>query len=106
MINLLDFIRTTELYKKFQVDDLLFVEFTCPYDESKTGLWWHSNFFAFVFGGETLLRTPQGELILKAGDCVFARKGSVLTLSQTEENFCELLIFVPDDFIRTVVRKH
>jgi AraC-like DNA-binding protein len=106
MINVLDFIRTTDLYKKFQVDDLLFVEFKCPYDDAKSGLWWHQNFFAFILGGETLLKTPQSELILKPGDCVFARKGSVLTLSQTQEDFCELLIFVPDDFIKTVIHKY
>ena len=106
MINVLDFIRKTDLYKKFQVDELLFVEFKCPADDSTSGLWWHNNFFAFVLGGETLLKTPQSELILKPGDCFFAKKGCVLTMSQTQEDFCELLIFVPDDFIKSVVHKH
>ena len=106
MINVLDFIRNTDLYKKFQVDELLFVEFKCPADDSTSGLWWDNNFFAFVLGGETLMKTPQSELTLKQGDCFFARKGSVLTLSQTQEDFCELLIFVPDDFIKSVVHKY
>ena len=106
MVNMLDFIRKTDLYKKFQVDDLLFVEFKCPYDDSATGIWWHNNFFAFIFSGESLVKTPQAELMLKSGDCVFAKKGSVLSLSQTQEDFCELLIFVPDDFIKSVIHKH
>jgi AraC-like DNA-binding protein len=106
MINVLDFIRKTDLYKKFQVDELLFVEFNCPADDSTSGLWWHNNFFAFVLGGETLLKTPQSELILKPGDCFFAKKGSVLSMNQTQNDFCELMIFVPDDFIKSVVHKY
>jgi AraC-like DNA-binding protein len=106
MINVPDFIKNTDLYKKFHVDELLFVEFKCPADDSTSGLWWDNNFFAFVLGGETLMKTPQSEVVLKQGDCFFARKGSVLTLSQTQEDFCELLIFVPDDFIKSVVHKY
>lgn len=106
MVNVLDFIRSTQLYKKFQVDDLLFVEFKCPYEESASGIWWHNNFFAYILAGETLLKTPQTEHLLKPGDCFFAKKGSVLSMSQTHEDFCELLIFVPDDFIRSVLHKH
>ena len=106
MINMLDFIRNTDLYKKFHVDELLFVEFKCPAEDSTSGIWWHDNFFAFVLGGETLLKTPQSELILKPGDCFFAKKGSVLTMNQTQEDFCELMIFVPDNFIKSVVHKY
>lgn len=106
MINVLDFIRKTDLYKKFQVDELLFVEFNCPADDATSSLWWHDNFFAFVLGGETLLKTPQREFILKSGDCFFAKKGCVLTMNQTQKDFCELMIFVPDDFIKSVVHKY
>ncbi|MCU7549967.1 AraC family transcriptional regulator [Chitinophagaceae bacterium LB-8] len=106
MINVLDFIWKTDLYKKFQVDELLFVEFKCPADDYTSGIWWHNNFFAFVLAGETLLKTPQHEHTLKPGDCFFAKKGSVLSLSETQEDFCELLIFVPDDFIKSVIHKY
>lgn len=106
MVNMLDFIRKTDLYKKFQVDEVLFVEFKCPYDDSATGIWWHNNFFAYIISGESQVKTPQGELLLKPGDCIFAKKGSVLSLSQTHEDFCELLIFIPDDFIKSVILKH
>jgi AraC family transcriptional regulator, exoenzyme S synthesis regulatory protein ExsA len=106
MENLLDFIKKTDLYRKFEVDDLLFAEFKCPYDDTKSGIWWHSNFFAYILAGETLLITPQNNYTLKPGDCVFAKKGTALTMSQTREDFCELLVFVPDEFIKTVIHKH
>ncbi len=106
MQNLLDFIRETNLYRKFEVDSLLFAEFKCPADESKSNIWWHNNFFAYILAGETLLKTRQQEYLLKPGECIFARRGSVITRSKTRDEFCELLIFVPDNFIKTVIHKH
>jgi AraC-like DNA-binding protein len=101
-----DFIASTPFAKKIQVDDLLFAEFKCPLDERKSMIWWHNNFFAHVLSGETVLKTPKREYVLKAGDSAFAKKGCVLTHSAIHENFCELLVFVPDDFIRSVARKY
>ncbi len=53
MINLQDFIGSSNLFKKFEVDDLLFVEIICPVeeDESANRLWWHNNFFFVCHGG-------------------------------------------------------
>lgn len=106
MENLLDFIKKTNYYKKFEVDELLFTEFKCPFDETKSSIWWHNNFFAYVLTGETLLKTPHREYLLRPGDCAFAKKGSVITMSHAQEDFCELLVFVPDEFIKAVVQKH
>lgn len=106
MVNVLDLIRDVDLYKKIQVDELLFVEFKCPYDETKQGIWWHSNFFAYALKGEAKLKTILGEYLLRPGDCIFAKKGSVITWNQVPEEFCELLVFVPDEFIKTVIQKH
>ena len=106
MVNLIDFINNVGVYRKFQVDELLFVEFKCPYDDGKMGIWWHNNFFAYVTQGEAKLKTLHEEYLLKPGDCAFAKKGSVVTWNQTPEEFCELFVFMPDDFIKTVIRKH
>jgi AraC-like DNA-binding protein len=88
------------------VDELLFTEFNCPMDEEKSNIWWHNNFFVHVLTGETVLRTPKREYLLKTGDSAFAKKGSVITHNNLQEEFCELLVFVPDDFIKTVVQKY
>jgi AraC-like DNA-binding protein len=109
MINLQDFIANTTLFKKFEVDDLLFVEIICPVeeDESSDSLWWHDNFFSYAMAGEMLLKTLGGEYILKAGDCIFAKKGSIIAARHLiQEDFCELRVFVPDDFIKSVFQKY
>ena len=106
MENVIDFIGNTNLFRKFQVDNLLFAEFECPYEEGMSGIWWHDNFFAYILAGKSLLKTPRNEYTLEPGDCVFGRKGSVLSATQTREGFCELLIFVPDNFIKSVIEKY
>ncbi len=106
MVNLQDFIEKGHFFKKIKVDDLLFVEFDCPMDEEKSSIWWHNNFFTFVVTGETLLQTPHSRYNIKAGDCVFAKKGSVITYNLPHEDFCELMVFVPDHFIKSVIQKY
>ena len=106
MINMQEFIEKSPFAKKISVDDLLFAEFKCPLDEKKSNIWWHNNFFAHVLTGETVLKTPKGEYVLKPGDSAFAKKGSIITHSNVHENFCELLVFVPDNFIKSVAQKY
>lgn len=106
MDNLQDYIENSKHLKKFEVDDLLFAEFKCPIQESKSKIWWHNNFFAYIVSGETRLQTAKRTYVLKAGDCAFAKKGSVIIHSQLQDDFCELLVFIPDDFIKNIVNKH
>lgn len=106
MINMQDFVSNNQLFKQFKVDELMFVEFECPPDQVPVNNWWHHNFFAFVISGETVLKTPRGEYTLKAGDCAFAKRGTILITNHSPEIFCELMVFVPDEFIRSVIRKY
>lgn len=108
MINIQDFLRDNHVFKKFEVDNLQFVEVICHVDEENPeNQWWHSNFFSYAISGKLLLKTLRGEYIQGVGDCMFAKKGSVISAQHLSDiDFCELRIFVPDDFVRTVFRKY
>ena len=106
MINIQEFIEKSPFAKTIGVDHLLFAEFKCPLNEKKSNIWWHNNFFAHVLTGETVLQTPRGKYVLKPGDSAFAKKGSIITHNNIHENFCELLVFVPDNFIKAVAQKY
>jgi AraC-like DNA-binding protein len=106
MNNIQDFIASSDMFRKFQLDDLLFVEFKCPIEEAKSSIWCNNNFFAYILTGETKIKTLKKDYPLKPGDCVFAKKGSLLIESEFQEDFCELMVFVPDDFIRSVIHKY
>jgi AraC family transcriptional regulator, exoenzyme S synthesis regulatory protein ExsA len=106
MMNMQEFIGNSQLFKQYKVDELLFAEFECPPEQYPANSWWHHNFFAFVLTGETVMKTPRGEYTLKAGDCAFAKKGTILISNHSQEVFCELVVFVPDEFIRNVIKKY
>jgi AraC-like DNA-binding protein len=106
MNNIQDFIAYSNMFRIFKVDELLFAEFKCPVEASSDYVWCDNNFFAFILTGETLVKTPRNQYPMLAGDCVFARKGSILIESEYQEDFCELMVFVPDDFIRSVMIKY
>ncbi len=109
MINVQDLIGNSNLFKKFKVDDLLFAEIICPVeaDESDEKLWWHDNFFSYAIAGEMELKTFWGEYKVKAGECGFVKKGSITGYRHLIlEDFCELRVFVPDNFIKTVFQKY
>lgn len=109
MINIQDFIGSSNLFKKLEVDKLLFVEIICPVeeDESADRLWWHDNFFSYAIAGKMILKTLHHEYTFEAGNCIFSKKGTVISARHLiQEDFCELRIFVPDDFIKSVFRKH
>jgi AraC-like DNA-binding protein len=106
MNNMHDFIANNPFVKKVEVDELLFAEFHCPSDGTPSSLWWHNNFFVHILTGEMLLKTPRGEYRLKTGESAFAKKGSVIAQTYVQEGFCELLVFMPDDFIKTVIKKY
>ncbi len=77
MDNLQDYIENKRALKQFQVAALLFAEFKCPAQEEKNSVWWYNNFFAYVVSGKTKLQTQQKTYTHEAGDCAFAKKGSV-----------------------------
>ena len=106
MSNFYDGIRNSQLFKKFVIDDMLFVEYSCEPGELRAKIWSHSNYFTYVTQGKLTLKTMDREFDLEAGHSYFVKKGSCLIHKIVPEEFCDLIIFVPDDFIRSVIDKH
>lgn len=105
MLNLYDYITKNRLFKKLEVNDLLFVEYKCMIEELRTGYWTHHNYFAYVLGGKKKWQTNDKEFIVADGEAIFIRKGSYVAHKYINEDFCALLIFVSDDFIKSVLTK-
>jgi len=102
MNNLYEFNLKTN-YKKLECDGLLFVEFQCIPGDVRSGFWSQHNYFAFIQSGKKTWITPDGEFPVKVGDAIFCKKGAHLIKNYYEEQFCALIFFIPDDFIRQVV---
>ena len=107
MLNLLEFIEDhPHEFEQFKVNDLLFVEYHCIIEEVKSGFWTPNNYFFYVLTGTKKWESQKREYIGTAGDAFFIKKGAYVTHQYFEEDFCALLIFLPDDFIKHVIEKY
>jgi AraC-like DNA-binding protein len=102
MNNLYEFNLKTN-YNKLECDGLLFVEYQCIPGDVRSGIWSQHNYFAFIQSGKKTWITPDGEFPVTVGDAIFCKKGAHTIKNYYDEQFCALLFFIPDDFIKQVV---
>ncbi len=106
MLNAFDYVTNNDFFKKFAVDDLLFVQYKCLVKESPFDYWTHADYFVYIVAGEKKWTTRNQEYHLQKGDAVYIRKGAYTTERFDNEDFCALLIFLTDDFVRSVLEKY
>ncbi len=106
MDNFFDFIKEHPPVKRIQVKDLLFAEYQCPLSETRYDIWSHHNYFIYVTSGKKKWFTMNQEYLVQQGDCLFVRKGAHSVYQYFDSEFCALVMFVPDAFIRSVVQEH
>lgn len=105
MINTYDMIRADLHFNKFVVGELLFVEYTCPIEDEVTGVWTPMDYFVHVLSGKKTWRTTDRTWTAEKGQTLFFKKGAAILHQDFKEDFCVLVFFVSDDFIREVVRE-
>ncbi len=106
MINLHQAFKTSTLFKKLEVDNLLYVEYTCMQEETKYGIWSDSNYFAFIASGKKMWRTTHQDYLVEDGDILFVKKGANLTHQYFDDDFCAVFFFIPDAFIQSFLSKY
>src|SRR3954447_20160802 len=106
MVNLFSAIKESALYPKLEVDELLFVEYTCMIEETKLGIWSNNNYFAFIASGKKMWRSIYHSYEVNEGDIIFVKKGANLTHQFFGHEFCAIFIFIPDDFIKEFLKRN
>jgi len=89
-----------------KADDLLFAEYKCLVDEDRGEVWSHTNYFAFGLSGKKLWKTINGKYFVQPGELLFVKKGANAVYQYFDEEFLALIIFIPDDFVKSVFEKH
>lgn len=105
MLDLHGFLKSSELYKKIEIHDLLFIEYQCLVNETRAGIWSDTNYFVFVTSGKKMWRSMTQDYLVQAGDALFVKKGANLVHQFFEESYCALMVFIPDDFIKTCIQR-
>lgn len=106
MINLYEDIKSKNHYNKFEIGGLLFAEYKCPLEEKFVGIWTHTDYLVHVVSGKKTWHTTDGSFTAEAGQSLYFKKGAAIVEQFFYEEFCLLLFFVPDDFIRNVVNEY
>lgn len=104
MVHFYEFVAQNVLFKQLNVDDLLFTIYDCPLLGSPVDYYAKKNYFCYVFEGGGRWKTPKDEYLIKAGDAAFLKKGPHRVYKILNGDFCALLIFVPDEFIASVIK--
>ena len=106
MFKFYDFVHNHPTLKQFKVDELLFTAYDCPIEVERLDYWTQKNYFVYTVRGNLKWKTPTYEYIIGEGDGVFVKKGAHRAYKVLDGDFCALLIFMPDEFIKTVIRTH
>ncbi len=92
--------RDNPQYNKFVDKDYLIVEFKCPIEAENFKSWSECHYITYVLSGRKKWLTPEKEWTLTAGQSIFVHKGAYLNRQYFEEDFCVLMFFMTDRFIR------
>lgn len=103
MDSFFDFIKENPSVKRLQINDMLLAEYQCPLSETRYDIWSHHNYFIYVLSGKKKWFTIDQEALVKKGDCLFVRKGAHSIYQYFDDDFCALVMFIPDAFVRSVL---
>ena len=78
MINLYSTLKNSSVFRKMEVSELLFVEYTCMREETKFGIWSNHNYFAFISSGKKIWKSIYHSYEVDKGDIIFVKKGANL----------------------------
>lgn len=84
-------------------DDYLFVEYKCPIEVERFKLWTDTPFITYVISGKKDWTSVHKTYPLNSGDALFIRKGIYNTKQYFEEDYCTILFFITEDFIRRFI---
>lgn len=105
MLNIYELARSSLYFNKFEIGDLLFVEYTCPIKEESLGVWTPRDYLIHVLKGRKTWQTPQGIWELKEGQTLFLKKGAAIIRQYFDADYCMIGFFISDEFIRSVVKE-
>jgi AraC-like DNA-binding protein len=74
-------------------------------EKIRFGMWSDANYFVFVTNGKKMWKTHRNEYMVTAGDALFVKKGANIAHQFHSEDYCALMIFMPDEFIKKFMLK-
>jgi len=106
MINAYEYFKNHPNFNKLVGNDFLFVEYKCPLNIEEYQLWIENHLITYVLSGKKDWITPKKTYELSTGDTLFIRKGVYNTKQYLESNYCVILFFINDKFIKRFISEN
>ena len=91
------------LFKKIEVSSVLFSEYKCLAEKPVFKAWTHLNHFVYVLKGKKIWRTLDQSYTVSADQAIFVKKGGNIIHKFFDTDYCALVIFIPDDYVRNLI---
>lgn len=105
-LELHDFFLQYPTNSKLIGDDYLFVEYKCPLDSDKFKMWTDTPFLSYVISGKKDWTSIDQTYTIKAGEALFFKRGLYNTKQYFEEDYCTIVFFITEDFIKRFVKNN
>lgn len=105
MRNFYEIIKESLYFNKFEINDTICVEYSCPLESERDAICSQSDYIIHVLSGKKTWRTINGEWVMVAGDILYVKKGATLVHQNFDDDFCMLGFFVSDGLIQESVKE-
>jgi len=106
MMNIYETVRSGLFFNKFEVEDIIFVEYSCPIEDESTVIWSQTDYMVHVLSGKKTWRTTEGSWTISSGQTVLIKKGAAIIDQYFDDEFCMLGFFISDDFIENTIKEY
>jgi AraC-like DNA-binding protein len=106
VINAYEYFKNNPKFNKLVGNDFLFVEYKCPLNIEEYQLWIENHLITYVISGKKDWITSKKTHHLIAGDSLFVRKGVYTTRQYLESDYCVMLFFINDKFIKRFITEN
>lgn len=100
IIDIYNYFREKRGYNKLIGDDYLIIEYKCPLDVEDYQFYTDSNLITFVINGKKDWISAGDIYHIEEGDALFIKKGVYTTRQYFDKEYCVILFFMRDNFIR------
>ena len=105
MFDFYSIMKSEIVFNKFEVDDLLLVEYKCPLKQEQVKIWSQYDYLVYILSGEKTWITQEGSWTVTKGEALYVKKGATILKQNFNDDFCMLGFFVSDDLIRSGLKE-
>ncbi len=103
MLNFYKIVKDNLSFNRFQCDETVCLEYTCPIDAEEIGIYSRNDYVVHVLSGKKTYKTVHGEWTLTPGQTLYLKKGAEIIHQYFDDEYCMLGFFISDQLIRETI---